>query len=507
MRAHLALSSLLFLAFAPGLQAQLHPCDPLTSNCSAPRRNAPSSRKCLTHCRDWAQFSESSVPATITAANVSRVAAAWSVPVPESVDGSPLFVDRAATERGVRSLLIVSTTAGRLLALDALNGETVWRTEPPPGPRWTTSSPALDPDRTFVYVYGLDGYVHKHAVANGAEVTGNGWPELVTSKGDVEKGSSAIAVASTAAGETYLYMTTSAYPDPGDAGDYQGHLVAINLRTGTQRVFNAACSDKPVHFVENGDASSDCGVAQAGIWARAGAVYDRSTDRLFVTTGNGVFDADRGGFNWATTVVALRPDGSTDGGTPLDTYTPAEYQYLNDWDLDLSSTTVAPLQLPAGSTDPPLAVQGGKDGMLRLLDLSDLSGRGGPRHVGGELQVIPFPQSGEILTRPAVWLSHGRSYIALSNGNGTSAFVLDDAQGSPHLSAVWSSPLGCQSPVYTNGILVCAASGRLTAFNAQTGQQLWTDSSLGAIHWQSPIVIGNSIYVADDVSVKRFSLQ
>ncbi len=426
--------------------------------------------------------------------------------MPETVEGSPVYVERIETPKGLHNLLIVSTVTGRVMALEAATGETVWSTNPPTGPRWTTSSPALDPNRAFIYAYGLDGYVHKLSVANGTEVTTGHWPELITLKGDVEKGSSAIAIATTAAGQDYLYMTISGYPEPGDAGDYQGHLVAINLRTGVQHVFNAACSNRPIHFDEGGSSTTDCLVVQAGIWARAGAVYDRGTDRVFVTAGNGVFDADRGGFNWATSVVALRPDGSTDGGTPLDSYTPANFQYLNDEDLDLSSTTVAPLELPAGTSDPPLAVQGGKDGQLRLLDLSDLSGRGAPRKIGGELQILPIPQGGEILTHPAVWLDGDRSYVAVSNEQGISAFVLDHAAGSPRLQNAWTSPLACQSPVYTNGMLVCATTGKLMALDAQSGRLLWSDSTIHSIHWQNPIVIGNSIFIPDDSSLTAWSL-
>ena len=48
----------------------------------------------------------------------------------------------------------------------------------------------------------------------------------------------------------------------------------------------------------------------------------------------------------AHTVIALRPDGSTDGGTPLDSWTPWNYQTLNDIDADLSSTTIATLPVP-----------------------------------------------------------------------------------------------------------------------------------------------------------------
>ena len=65
---------------------------------------------------------------------------------------------------------------------------------------------------------------------------------------------SALSIATASSGVTYLYVANGGYP--GDAGDYQGHITAINLATGAQKVFNAACSDQTIHFVENGSPDS-----------------------------------------------------------------------------------------------------------------------------------------------------------------------------------------------------------------------------------------------------------
>jgi PQQ-like domain len=307
---------------------------------------------------------------------VAQLQATWQVPIPEPCDGAPLFVGKVDIGGTLRDVVIVETNQGRVVVLNALSGKTIWQTTPPAGGRLTTSTPAVDPAREYVYAYCLDGYVHKYAIGDGREATGGGWPQLVTTKGDVEKGSSAIRIATAANGHTYLYMPTSAYPDPGDAGDYQGHVTTVDLDQGSQNVFNAACSDKAFHFTDTFD-ENDCTQQQSGIWARAGVVYDPSLDRVFVTTGNGVYDAASGGFNWGSSVVALKPDGSVVDGVPLDSYTPDEYQMLTDQDLDLSASAVE--ILPAGTSGiyPHLGVQIGKDGMLRLLNLADLSGQGG----------------------------------------------------------------------------------------------------------------------------------
>ena len=96
-----------------------------------------------------------------------------------------------------------------------------------------------------------------------------------------------------------------------------------------------------------------------------------------LVTGNAAFSP--ASHHWGDTVLALNPDGSGNAnGDPLDTYTPANFAQLNSLDLDLGST--APAILPVTDTRKVqnLAVQGGKDQMLRLLNLDNLSGHGGP---------------------------------------------------------------------------------------------------------------------------------
>src|SRR5437667_432560 len=117
------------------------------------------------------------------------------------------------------------------------------------------------PNGQYVYSYGLDGYVHKLAVSDGAETLTGGWPDLVTRKGWDEKGSSALSMAKARNGVTFLYMVTAGYP--GDRGDYQGHLVAIDLSTGAQKVYNTLCANQAVHFVA-APGTPDCADVQSG---------------------------------------------------------------------------------------------------------------------------------------------------------------------------------------------------------------------------------------------------
>jgi hypothetical protein len=287
---------------------------------------------------DWRQFNgdaahggNNTAETAIGRSNVATLAIKFQVRPPDVVDGAPVALESVATPFGMRDVLFATTREGHVLAIDANSGQEIWRRQSGVGdclilayladfgpvPCYTTSSPAIDPNRLYVYAYGLDGYVHKYRVGDGVEVTSGGWPQLTTTKGFVEKGSSALAIA-TSQGTSYLYVTHAGYP--GDGGDYQGHVTVIDLATGNQRVFNASCSDEPVHFVQ-APGSPSCPNVQTAIWARPGVIYDAATDRIYVTTGNGRYDGEQG-YNWGDSVLALSPDGTGANGRPLDSYTP-----------------------------------------------------------------------------------------------------------------------------------------------------------------------------------------
>src|SRR5262249_4526001 len=256
------------------------------------------------------------------------------------------------------------------------------------------------------------------------------WPQLATLKPDVEKGSSALSIVTTVGGTTYLYVANGGYP--GDAGDYQGHVTAINVATGAQRVFNTDCSNLACHLEEHGSGVNcgqphpDCPHVQSAVWARAGVTYSRELDRIFFATGNGDYDASVGGFDWGDSVLSIHPDGTGTGSGPVDSYTPTEFKTLQNEDADLGSTSPAILPAVPARNIAHLGVQTQKVSSggvkTRLLTLSNLSGSGGPGHVGGEIQKVDVPQGGEVLTAPAVWTnpSDGSAWVFYANGNGIS---------------------------------------------------------------------------------------
>src|SRR5262249_57481779 len=122
------------------------------------------------------------------------------------------------------------------------------------------------------------------------------------------------------------------------------HMVTIELASGDASIFNALCSNLRVLLGSRQGAPNYCAATQAGIWARAGTVVDRTTGRLFLATGNGPWD---GRTNWGDSVLVL----SLDGHSLLDSYTPTEQRLLDSNDADLGSG--APALLPEHPPPPP----------------------------------------------------------------------------------------------------------------------------------------------------------
>jgi hypothetical protein len=444
---------------------------------------------------------------TITAANVSGLRRVWQATLPVYADGAPaVLLGVTLADARQHTLIFTTSRMGDITAIDAADGSTVWSRSFGPGSCkinngatacYTTSSPAVDPNLQFVYSYGLDGRIHKLSVSTGTETLDANWPELVTLKGFDEKGSSALSTATDAQGNTFLYMVTAGYP--GDRGDYQGHLVAVNLATGSQNVYNTLCSDQTVHFVKT-PASPDCSEVQSGVWARAGTVYDADNGRLFISTGNATFAPAN--HNWGDTVLALRPDGTAinSAGDPVDSYTPTNYQFLDDADQDLGSTL--PALLPKRSNKyPHLGVMSGKDSKLRLINLDAMGGLG-VGATGGEIgALINVPQGGPVLTQPAVWTNPADNsvWVFVANNNGTTALKVQiDGGGNPSLVVKWTTATNGTSPVIARGVLYEAGSTTIGGYDPLTGAKLWSDSTIGSIHWQSPVVIEGMVLIEDN---------
>jgi hypothetical protein len=336
---------------------------------------------------------------------------------------------------------------------------------------------------------------------------------LITLKTNVEKVAGGLTIA-TSGSVTYLYVVTDGYA--GDAGSYQGHLTTINLANGTQKVFNSLCSDQTIHF-DNGASNCDRPLTSdfggSGIWGRGGATFDAGTNQVYIATGNGWFDANiPGNYHWGDSVLAIAPNGVGNGPMPADSYTPDNYLQLFNGDTDLGSTSLVVLPMPAAHATQHVGVQVGKDAVLRLLDLTDMSGTNLAGSVGGELQLINVPQGGGGMSeQPATWVDgSGNTWLLVANRAGVSGLKLRFTnQNVPFLESEWSHGGNAKSAIVANGVLyyaaVCGSSFCMNAADPVTGDVLWTSTEhLAALHWQSPIIVNGAIYIADGTHLHRF---
>jgi len=447
----------------------------------------------------------------ISANNVATLKPLFQAKLADTADGAPVYLNSVQRANGKSTDMVFMTLRnGILVALDANTGNVIWsRKNSANGCQindshntcYTTSSPAIQPDGKFIYSYGLDGFVHKYAVADGTEAIDGVWPELTSSKPSHEKGSSALSIASDKSGGLFLYVAHAGYP--GDKGDYQGHLTIINLINGTQNVFNAACSDQTVHFLDN-PATPDCTSVQTAIWARPGTIYDPDTNKIYVSTGNGLFSPQQ--HDWGDSILALNPDGTGTKTDPLDSYTPAEFERMDKTDADLGSTEPALLPTLPNSPAKHLAIQSGKDQKLRLVNLDNLNGSAKAGAVGGELAIFNVPQAGEVLTMPVTMLDidNSRAYIFIGNSKGLSAVVLQfDTKGKATFTTRWKTTDPSTSPLLVNGVLYAAGDHNLRAIDPLSGTVLWQDTNIGSIHWESPVIVNGILYLTDNGATLR----
>ncbi len=107
----------------------------------------------------------------------------------------------------------------------------------------------------------------------------------------------------------------------------------------------------------------------ASIWMAGFAPPIDANGNVFAVTGNGYFNADKAAKGFGESVLSL-----TSVLKKKSTFTPANFQTLNDADKDFGSGGVMLIPPVAGQQAPPLAVAMGKSHILYLLNASNLGG-------------------------------------------------------------------------------------------------------------------------------------
>jgi hypothetical protein len=467
---------LCMLLAACGSSAPAHVSTPTASVSAIPTPAHAAGTRLL----DWSEFGlnpqrsdVSELSTGITGANVTHLRH-QTVHLEGTVDSSPIYLHGVKVDGATHDVIVVTTSYGKTIALDAGSGRILWTFTPPGYSSWagsaqiTKSSPLADPDRRFVYAPSPNGLINKLSLTNGSEDASGGWPVRITYDPKHEQLGAALNIDG-----PYILAATSGYI--GDIPTYQGHVVLILRSNGhVVSVFNTLCANRRELQVP-----TSCPVSDSAILSRAGPVVEPGGKRILIDTGNAPWN---GTTDFGDSVIEL-----TVPGLELhQSFTPVDEEHLNTNDLDLGSS--APVLL--GENRVMLA---GKDGIMRVLVLSRLDGHPPSKRIhplGGEVQRLEIPGGGELFTAPAVWRNGGHTTVFLADEHATGAYVMH----SGHLYRVWQSDLPGTSPVMAGGLLYVydPSSGGIYVYRPSSPRPIAKLPGEPG-HWNSPIVVDGHI--------------
>ena len=306
------------------------------------------------------------------------------------------------------------------------------------------------------------------------------------------------------AGALYTVVLVS-WASHEDAFPYHGWIIGYNAANVQQRleVFNTT---------PNG--------GLGGIWMAGDAPAVDANNNIYVATGNGTFDADMGGSDYGDSVLKL---GTAAGLSVSDYFTPNNQATLNLYDADLGSGGV--VLLPDQTVGPPhLLVQGGKQGLIYLIDRNSM----GHYQPNVDNIVQEFQADNGSWTTVAFW--QNQLYVAgggsscdnlksffFTAGTGfntapssASAHCFPFPGATPVVSSagnsngvVWLADASCYGP--PNG---CSGAATLLAYDATNlSTQLWSTSTPGAaVKFSVPTVANGKVYLGTRTELDVYGL-
>jgi outer membrane protein assembly factor BamB len=448
--------------------------------------------------------------------NVSQLEVKWiaqiSTPSKDyvlSTMTAPL-VANVNTAQGPATRVFVVGSDNTLFAIDAATGKIVWQKsnpnplkEPKKGdyrcPNTQNATPVIDKETGIIYVSTSDGKLRGFSVRDGDDRIP---PANFTDP---------------FARNWSLNLIDGVIYSPTARGclDMQSHFTLLDLNDPVRH---------PLDYFTNIGITS-------GAWGRGGLV--RSPNGILAQTADGPYDPAGGRFG--NSVVSLTPKNFR----LRDSFTPANFDYLNKTDLDLGSGN--PVVFPFDKWT--LAAVVGKESVIYLLDTANL---GGPDH---HTPLYTSPRWGNDeakLHDRGIWGitsgqdSQGRRFIYApmlgppakaapkfeqtygpADQGSLMAFEvrMDAATGKPMLAPVWMSREmhAPEPPTVANGVVFTLLSGKtsdesrgtikpppglnpnavLYALDAETGRELYSSHELitSFTHFNVPVVAGGQVYV------------
>ena len=168
--------------------------------------------------------------------------------------------------------------------------------------------------------------------------------------------------------------------------------------------YDAATLHRQAAFTTIGDWHDDNG---GGVWQSGFGLTGDAAGHVFLTTGNGPFDADTGGRDYGDSLLELSPDLHD----VVDSFTPANQQELSDNDADFGGGGL--MALPGGAgAHPRLGIVSSKVRAIYLVDRDHLGGY----HPDGVDDVLQRIGTARDNTRWCIGTCGGPAYYAGPNG-------------------------------------------------------------------------------------------
>jgi hypothetical protein len=495
----------------------------------------------LTYHNDNARSGQNLVETVLTPANVGGASFGkiGSFAVDGFVYAQPLYVARVPLADRLHDLVIVVTEHASVYAFDAgdVGGLPLWQRSFIDNARGITtvpsadtgcdditpeigitSTPVVDPVTGTLYVVAMtkENAVHVHRLHALALDTGR---ELVEGGTRIQASVAGMAVPDDGTGRQVFASVREnqraalllsngivhvAFGSFCDYGDHHGWLMTFDATTLRQL---GALSTTPQG-------------TEGGIWQSGGGPAADADGKIFLATGDGSFDAARGGRNYGNSFLKL-------GGADLvvlDYFTPYNEATLHDNDGDLGSGGV--LLLPDQQIGPPrLMVGAGKQGIVYLMNRDDM----GHHQVDSDSQIVQsFPvgacASGAcpVFGTPAQF--NGKVYLAPAFDR-LRAFTLGGGRLSPSSESAgvfrWpgATPVvsadatrnGIVWTVETNGsgapaVLRAHAAADVSIELFSSSRNATRDPPGAAVKFAAPMVFGGRVYVGVQGAVAVYGL-
>ncbi len=254
----------------------------------------------------------------------------------------------------------------------------------------------------------------------------------------------------------------------------------------------------------------------ASIWMSGFAPAVDDAGDVLAITGNGNFSLTKDEEGYGESIIALSSDVKTLRGT----FTPTNWQSLNNNDSDFGSGGVMAVPVVAGQASPPLAIGAGKDGNVYVVNASMLGGkvkRGSKPlqtlqlstcfcapayYVAGSGGVVFYQTSGDVMRAYTVATGAAPSLTQIAAGTDQAGFggsfpIVSSNGSTAGTGVVWALEHGSTMQLHAYD------AGKLGAPLFQANSGSWSNGSRG---WLTPLVANGRVYAPATGTVEVFGL-